>query len=121
VDEHEIGVVERQFIQVSDGRLVGVLVLLDLGDQKDLTPVDSGRAPRAAEAAATGGRGVWAPQMRELLAAKKLIDTGLGFRFAAGAMLAQCPYPEDRAVVADVAKQVLGYVIEPLATGAQVR
>lgn len=66
------------------------------------------------------GRTVWVPQMRELLHAKQLIDAGLPILFAASAMLAQCPYPEDVPVVAQVMRDVLGDDIAPLTTGAQV-
>lgn len=51
---------------------------------------------------------VWVPQMRELLAAKGLVDAGLGFEFAASAMLAQCPVPEDVPIVAEKLGDALG-------------
>lgn len=63
--------------------------------------------------------GVWVPQMRELLSAKALEDAGLGEKFAAAAMLAQCPVPEDVAVVAEQMARTLGYRVEPLAMGEQ--
>ena len=69
---------------------------------------------------ARGGMGLWAPQMRELLSAKRLIDAGLGEAFAAQAMIAQCPVPEDLPVVIDVVKTTLGYQAGPLTLGAQV-
>lgn len=75
---------------------------------------------RAREEQASGGRGVWAPQMRELLAAKRLADAGMGLPFAAAAMLAQCPHPEDLPTVTDVYSRALGAPITPLTLGTQV-
>lgn len=56
---------------------------------------------------------VWEPQMRELLAAKTMIDCGLGVEFAARAMLAACPRPEDMPIVTERMQLVFG--IEDLA------
>jgi len=69
---------------------------------------------------AAGGEGVWAPQMRELLAVKALIDAGLGEQFAAASMIGKCDRPENVAVVADVTKRTLGYTVTPLALGGQI-
>jgi hypothetical protein len=62
---------------------------------------------------AVGGEGVWAPQMRELLAAKALIDAGPGEQFAAASMIGKCDRAENVAVVADVTKRTLGYTPSP--------
>ena len=82
---------------------------------------------------AAGGEGVWAPQMRELLAVKALIDAGLGEQFAAAmpergwtpyawalSMIGKCDLAENVAVVADVTKRALGYTVTPLALGGQI-
>lgn len=64
---------------------------------------------------------VWAPQMRELLAAKTLIDAGLGEAFAAATMLGQCPQEADLAEVTEVLNNTLGIgPVQPLRLGAQV-
>lgn len=63
---------------------------------------------------------LWVPQMRELLDAKKLIDTGLGEHFAAAAMLSQCPRPEDRPEVAAVINKVFGTTLSLLRLDKQV-
>lgn len=91
-----------------------------LGVPETFVTIAENLTTKAAETRAVGGRGVWAPQMRELLAAKRMIDSGLGAPFAAGAMVAQCPWPEDLATVVDVASQVLGVPVQPLRLGAQV-
>lgn len=67
-----------------------------------------------------GARGVWVPQMRELLAARRLVDAGLGLGFAAGSMVAQCPWPEDLPLLVEVSEHVLGVRVRPLRLGAQV-
>lgn len=69
---------------------------------------------------ASGGLGLWVPQMRELLIAQRLIDTGLGAEFAARALVGQCPRVEELAEVAEVANHVLGFEVQPLAVGPQV-
>ena len=69
---------------------------------------------------AVGGEGVWAPQMRELLAVRAPIDAGLGEQFAAASMIGKCDRPENDAVVADVTKRTLGYTVTPLALGGQI-
>jgi nitric oxide reductase NorQ protein len=66
-----------------------------------------------------GGRGVWAPQMRELLSAMRLVDAGLGLEFAAAALASQCPWPEDLDVVLAVVGHVLGTPVAPLHLGQQ--
>ncbi len=40
---------------------------------------------------ASGGRGIWVPQMRELLQYKKIVDNKLGEEFAWNNLYAQCP------------------------------
>ncbi|MDN5894440.1 MAG: AAA family ATPase [Nocardioides sp.] len=91
-----------------------------LGVPGDFVTIAENLTTKATEARAAGGRGVWAPQMRELLAAKRLIDAGLGATFAAGSMVAQCPWPEDLDEVLTVARQVTGTEVQPLRLGAQV-
>lgn len=91
-----------------------------LGVPADFVRIAENLATKATEDRAIGGRGVWAPQMRELLAAKNLIDAGLGDTFAAGSMVAQCPWPEDLPTVLEVTKQALGTDVQPLRLGAQV-
>lgn len=66
-----------------------------------------------------GGRGIWRPQMRELLAARQLVRAGLGLEFAAAAMASQCPWPEDLPLVLAVSEHVIGTPIEPLHLGPQ--
>lgn len=91
-----------------------------LGVPEGFVTIAENLTTRAREAVAAGGSAVWAPQMRELLAAKRLIDAGMGETFAAGALIAQCPWPEDRGTVAAVVASVLGVDAEPLRLGAQV-
>jgi hypothetical protein len=67
-----------------------------------------------------GGRGIWGPQLRELLAAQRLIDAGLGGELAVSALMAMCPSPEDTAELTDVVEHVLGRPIPPLRLGQQV-
>ena len=66
-----------------------------------------------------GGRGVWCPQMRELLAARDLVTAGLGLRFAASSMVSQCPWPEDIEIVLGVTEHVLGVPVATLHLGPQ--
>lgn len=68
---------------------------------------------------ASGGRGVWVPQMRELLSARRLVEAGLGHEFAAAALVGQCPWPEDLDLVIDVCEHVLGVRVQPLRLGPQ--
>lgn len=91
-----------------------------LGVPETFITIAENLTSKGAEARSQGGRPVWAPQMRELLAAKQIIDAGLGQAFAAGAMVAQCPWPEDLATVVDVAAAVLGVPVTPLQLGVQV-
>lgn len=63
---------------------------------------------------------VWVPQMRELLAVKRLLDAGLSSQFAAQAELSQCPRPEDVPYVADALSRALGFTVTPLRLGAQL-
>ena len=68
----------------------------------------------------SGGPEIWAPQMRELLSAKRLIDAGFGLTFAASALLTQCPHPEDLPTVTDALHRATGRTdITPLTLGAQ--
>lgn len=55
-----------------------------------------------------GGEPIWAPQMRELLAAKQAIDAGFGEAFALAAIVDACPVPEDLPRVRAVAREVFG-------------
>lgn len=66
---------------------------------------------------AEGGRGIWVPQMRELLAVKRLADAGLGSGFAARSLVGQCPWPEDADIVRAVTEHVLGIPVPPLELG----
>lgn len=68
----------------------------------------------------TGGRGIWTPQMRELLAAQRLINAGFTLDFAASALASQCPWPEDLGIVIEICEHVLGLRITPLHLGTQV-
>lgn len=64
---------------------------------------------------------VWVPQMRELLAAKNFIDAGMGYGFAAPAMLAQCPRVEDRPRLAETLADAVGIEVPTsLRLGGQV-
>lgn len=67
-----------------------------------------------------GGIGVWVPQMRELLLAKKLTQTKAGVMFAASVIVGACPRPEDVPTVADVASNIFGATVKPLALAGQV-
>lgn len=69
---------------------------------------------------AEGGPGMWVPQMRELLLAKKVAATVGSETFAASVIVGQCPRPEDLTEVAKVATSVFGETIKPLALGGQV-
>jgi nitric oxide reductase NorQ protein len=60
----------------------------------------------------------WAPQLRELLAFKK-ISAVLGVDAAAGNLVGIAP-EEDRATVAAVVRDTFGRTVEPLALGARV-
>lgn len=91
-----------------------------LGVPTELVTVAENLRSRSQAAVAQGGRGVWVPQMRELLAGKRLADAGLGLTFAASAMVAQCPFPEELAEVCDAASDVVGGTVAPLTLGAQV-
>lgn len=58
---------------------------------------------------ATGGPGVWIPQMRELLTYRDLIDIGAGEEFALATLVASCPRQMDieelQKAIKDVAKK----------------
>lgn len=90
-----------------------------LGVPEELVTLAENLAVKAASDRARGGRGVWVPQMRELLVAKRLVDAGFGLDFAASAIVAQCPWPEDLEVVRVVGEHVLGVQLEDLRLGPQ--
>lgn len=69
---------------------------------------------------ASGGRGLWTPQIRELLAAQRLMDLGLSAQLAASAMVGQCPVPEDVPEILDVCEHVLGFDIDLPRLGGQL-
>lgn len=77
-------------------------------------------ATRARAAIADGGLPVWAPEMRELLAAKRFIDAGFGEVFALASLIESCPVPEDVPTVREVAGQIFGVVPESMRLGEQV-
>ncbi|NUT46335.1 MAG: AAA domain-containing protein [Saccharothrix sp.] len=60
----------------------------------------------------------WAPQLRELLAFKKIADV-LGVDAAAGNLVGIAP-EEDRATVAAVVRDAFGRTVTPLALGARI-
>lgn len=91
-----------------------------LGIQEEFVVVAENLAVRDTGDRASGGVGVWGPQLRELLIAQRLIDAGLGAEFAAGAMVGQCPVPEDLPEVCEVASNVLGLAVAPLVLGRQL-
>ena len=90
-----------------------------LGVPEELVSIAENLEVKSRTDRASGGRGIWVPQMRELLAAKRLAEAGLGLDFAAGAMVGQCPWPEDVDLVRGVTEHVLGVRAEPLSLGAQ--
>jgi len=90
-----------------------------LGVPEELVTIAENLAVKAASDRARGGRGVWVPQMRELLVARRLIQTGFTLGFAAAAVLAQCPWPEDQDVVREVSEHVLGLRLQDLHLGPQ--
>lgn len=63
---------------------------------------------------------VWAPQMRELLDAKRMVDAGLGMRFAMSAMIGRCPHPEDVPTVTRKAADLGFSDLAGLRTGARI-
>lgn len=91
-----------------------------LGVPPQLVQAAENLTTQAAQATAQGAPAVWAPQMRELLAAKALTDTGLGIAFAASAVLSQCPHPEDLPTVTDALTHATGITgLAPLTLGTQ--
>lgn len=90
-----------------------------LGVPEDFVTIAENLLVKSTSDRASGGRGVWVPQMRELLAARRLVVAGLGHVFAASAMVGQCPWPEDVEVVIDVCEHVLGVRVQPLRLGPQ--
>lgn len=67
-----------------------------------------------------GGPGVWAPQMRELLDAKRCIDAGFGEDMAIGCLIESCPVPEDVDLLRQEAKSLFGTTVLPVELGEQV-
>lgn len=91
-----------------------------LGVPDELVTVAENLAVKADSERARGGRGVWVPQMRELLVGRRLVEAGFGLGFAAAAVVAQCPWPEDTDLVREVAEHVLGVRLPGLRLGPQV-
>lgn len=91
-----------------------------LGVSSPLVTLAENLTTRSNESIKAGGERVWAPQMRELLATKKITDAGLGDQFAVAALINMCPYPEQTPVVVDAAKQALGYTTVGLTLGGQL-
>ncbi len=90
-----------------------------LGVPEELVVIAENLLVKARTDRAEGGRGVWVPQMRELLAAARLVEAGFGLDLAAGAMVGQCPWPEDVDLVRGVSEHVLGVRVPPLQLGQQ--
>jgi nitric oxide reductase NorQ protein len=90
-----------------------------LGVPEELVTIAENLDVKSRSDRADGGRGVWVPQMRELLAARRLADAGLGLDFAACSLISQCPWPEDAHIVREVGEHVLGVRLHPLQLGAQ--
>lgn len=90
-----------------------------LGVAEEFVTIAENLHLRSTEDVVSGGPGIWVPQMRELLAAQQLLDHGLGASFAASAMMAKCPVPEDLDEVRGVFEHVLGAEIYPLRLGRQ--
>lgn len=65
-------------------------------------------ALKARQAVADGGEPVWAPNMRELLAAKRFIDAGFGETFALASVIDSCPVPEDLPTLRAEARSIFG-------------
>lgn len=91
-----------------------------LGVLEEFVTIAENLSVRDASDRASGGVGLWAPQMRELLIAQRLIAAGLGAEAAAQALVGQCPVPEDLPEVCDVANNVLGIQVNPLHLGRQL-
>lgn len=77
-------------------------------------------AKTSVERVAAGEPPVWAPEMRELLAAKAMIDAGLGEEFAMTALVGRCPHPEDLPLVQEKARLAGFPAATRLVTGARV-
>ena len=88
-----------------------------LGVPDELVTIAENLAVKAASDRKSGGRGVWAPQMRELLGARQLVRTGFTLEFAAASIVAQCPWAEDQDLVREVSEHVLGVRLEDLRLG----
>lgn len=91
-----------------------------LGVLEEFVTIAENLSVRNAKDRSGGGVGVWAPQLRELLIAQRLIDAGLGAEVAAGALVGQCAVPEDLPEVCEVANNVLGIRVDPLELGRQI-
>lgn len=77
-------------------------------------------ATRSEEEQAGGGRGIWAPQMRELLTFRDVIRAGLGEGFALSALVASCPRRDDVATLVEVASRVFGVTVDVPRLGVAV-
>ncbi len=66
------------------------------------------------------GPGLWVPQMRELLAARDLINAGVGEDIAIGTLLGACPDVDTLPVLIQVASNVFGTDVKLLALGKSV-
>ncbi|WP_405160762.1 AAA family ATPase [Nocardia sp. NBC_01499] len=80
-------------------------------------PANAIRVARNLATRHTKGEIGWAPQLRELLAFKKIADT-LGIATAAANLVGTAP-EDDRAIVAGVVKSVFGTDYQPLALGTR--
>ena len=69
---------------------------------------------------AAGGIGIWVPQMRELLAARDLLNAGVGEAIAVGAFLASCPDEDSKAELAEAITSTFGITATPLSLGRSI-
>lgn len=74
----------------------------------------------SAHRVAKGEPTLWAPEMRELLAAKSIVDAGLGVDFAVSSMVGRCPRPEDMGLILQKARTAGFPDVRVLQTGEQV-
>jgi len=88
-----------------------------LGVPDEFVTIAENLVVKSAADIADGGRGVWVPQMRELLAVKRLVEAELGSDFAARSLVGQCPWPQDVDIVRTVTEHVLGIHVPPLELG----
>jgi nitric oxide reductase NorQ protein len=91
-----------------------------LGVPEELVAIAENLVVKSDTDRGSGGRGIWTPQMRELLAARRLTEAGFDLDFAASALVSQCPWPEDVPLVIDVCEHILGVRVAPLSLGNQV-